>query len=121
MRDKCCTTNHESSESATLLPATQYHYGPLIESPPSHIDTVLTSMTYNGEFLKNFGIKQICRTADMQLYELAMKIMWSDPKRGYNFAMRPGAMHTLSSCLGSIVTIMKGLGLEEHLQAYQIL
>ena len=27
----------ESSESATLLPATQYHYGPLIDSPSSHV------------------------------------------------------------------------------------
>ena len=31
--------------------------------------------------------------------------------------MRPGAMHTLSLCLGSISTITKGLGLEEYLQA----
>ena len=31
--------------------------------------------------------------------------------------MRPGAMHTLSLCLGSIGTIMKGLGLEEYIQA----
>ena len=31
--------------------------------------------------------------------------------------MRPGGMHTLSSFLGSIGTIMKGLGLEEYTQA----
>ena len=31
--------------------------------------------------------------------------------------MRPGAMHTLSLCLGSIGAIMKGLGLEEYIQA----
>ena len=31
--------------------------------------------------------------------------------------MRPGDMHTLFSFLGSIGTIMKGLGLEEYLQA----
>ena len=55
-------------------------------------------------------MKQICLIADMQLYKLAMQIMWSD-------AMRPGAMHTLSLCLGSINTIMKGLGLKEYIQA----
>ena len=46
-----------------------------------------------------------------------MQIMWSDPKRGYNFAIRPGGMHTLSSTLGPIGTIMKELGLEEYIQA----
>ena len=65
----------ESSESATLLPATRYHYGPLTDSPPIHIYTVLTSMTYTEEFLNNLGMKQICLTADMQLYKLAMQIM----------------------------------------------
>ena len=71
----------ESSESATLLPATQYHNGPLIDSPPTHVDTVLTSMTYTEEFLKNLQMKQICLAVDMQLCKLAMQIMWSDPKR----------------------------------------
>ena len=65
----------ESSESATLPPSTQYHYGPLIDSPPTHIDTVLTSMTYTEEFLNNLRMKQICLIADMQLYKLAMQIM----------------------------------------------
>ena len=50
----------ESSESATLLPATQYHNGPLTDIPPAHIATVLTSMTYTEEFLNNLGMKQIC-------------------------------------------------------------
>ena len=66
----------ESSESATLFPATQYNNGPHTDSPPTHIDTVLTSMTYTEKFLNNLGMKQICLTADMQLYELAMQIMW---------------------------------------------
>ena len=57
----------ESSESANLLPATQCHYGPLTDSPLTHIDTVLTSMIYIEEFLNNLGMKQICLTADMQL------------------------------------------------------
>ena len=70
------------SESATLLPATQYHYGPPTDSPPTHIDTVLTSMTYTEEFLKNLGMKPICLTFEIQLYKLAMQIMWSDLKRG---------------------------------------
>ena len=72
----------ESSESATLLPATQCHYGPLTDSPLTYIATVLTSTTYTEEFLKNLGMKQICFTANMQLYKLAMQIMWSYPKRG---------------------------------------
>ena len=107
----------ESSESATLLPATQYHYGPLIDSPPTHIDTVLTSMTYTEEFLKNLEMKQICLAANMQLYKLAIQIMWSDPKSWPNLAMRPGAMHTLSSFLGSMCNIIKESGLEEYLRA----
>ena len=51
----------ESSESATVLPVTQYHYGPLTDSPPPHIDTVLTSMTYTEEFLNNlYATIQTC-------------------------------------------------------------
>ena len=55
----------ESSESATLLPTTQYQYDPLIDSPPTHVDTVLTSMTDTEEFLKNLEMKQIFLAADM--------------------------------------------------------
>ena len=65
----------ESSESATLPPSTEYHYGPLSDSPPTHFDTVLTSMTYTEEFLNNLRMKQICLIADMQPYKLAMQIM----------------------------------------------
>ena len=57
----------ESLESATLLRVTQYHYGPLTDSPPPHIATVLTSTTYTEEFLNNCGMKKICLTADMKL------------------------------------------------------
>ena len=56
-------------------------------------------------------------TVDMKLYKLAMQIMWSYPKSWSNLTMRPGAMHTLSSFLGTIGTIMKGSGLEEYIRA----
>ena len=48
----------------------------------------------------SLGMKQICLTADMRLYKLPMQIMWSDPKRWSNLAMRTGGMCTLSSFLG---------------------
>ena len=46
---------------------------PLTDSPPTYIDTVLKSTTYTDEFLNNMGMKQICLTADMQLYKLAIQ------------------------------------------------
>ena len=50
----------ESSESASLLPSKQYHYGFLIDSPPSPL--ILSRQTlYTEEFLKNLGMKQICK------------------------------------------------------------
>ena len=63
----------EYSKSATLLLATQCHYDPLTDSPPTYIDTVLKSTTYTDEFLNNMGMKQICLTADMQLYKLSIQ------------------------------------------------
>ena len=48
----------ESSESASLLSATQYHYGPLTDSPPSPL-ILSRQALYTEEFLKNLGMKQI--------------------------------------------------------------
>ena len=37
--------------------ATKYIYGPLIDAPPSHPDTILTSLMYIEEFIRSLGQK----------------------------------------------------------------
>ena len=38
--------NKESSRTGVLHPAKMYVFGPLIDAPPSHPDTILTTLTY---------------------------------------------------------------------------
>ena len=43
-------------------------FGPLIDSPPSHPDTVKTTMSYLKETLSSLGMEYIHVSMDMQLY-----------------------------------------------------
>jgi hypothetical protein len=47
--------------------ATKYIYGPLIDAPPSHPDTILTSLMYIEEFIRSLGQKYVYLVADLQL------------------------------------------------------
>ena len=60
-------------------PKTLCIFGPLIDSPPSHPDTVLTTMAYLDRILKSLGMHYVHVTLDMQLYIIACHIKWSDP------------------------------------------
>ena len=55
-------------------PKTITVFGPLIDSPPSHPDTVLTTIVYLDTFLKSFGMEYVHITLDMQLYIMACLI-----------------------------------------------
>ena len=88
-------------------------YGPLIDSPPSHPETVMTTMDYLSCTLKSLGMHYVHLTLDMQLYIVACLIKWNDPTRWKNVILRPEMMHTLMSFLGTIGHNMKGTGAEE--------
>ena len=97
--------------------ATRYIFGPLIDSQPSHPDTVLSSILFIEEFMKVHKQKSIHLVADLQLYKVSLQIKWSDPLRWKNLYIRPGGMHILMSFIGTIGILMKGTGLEEILGA----
>jgi len=109
--------NHLAREKGFISKATKYIYGPLIDAPPSHPDTILTSIMYIEEFIRSMGQKYVYLVADLQLYKVATQIKWSNPTRWKYLIIRPGGMHTLMLFIGCVVILMKGSGLEEILTA----
>ena len=94
-------------------PPTTYMFGPLIDAPPSHPDTVLTTLSYFEKTLTELGMKTSNLSADMQLYIVATLIKWaSHGKRFKSVILRPGGMHALMSFNGCIGNLMKASGLE---------
>ena len=94
-------------------PTTTYMFGPVIDAPPSHPDTVLTTLSYLERTLTELGMKPSNLSADMQLYILATLIKWaSHGNRFKSVILRPGGMHTLMSFNGYIGNLMKASGLE---------
>ena len=94
-------------------PPTTYMFGPLIDAPPSHPDTVLTTLSYFEKTLTELGMKTSNLSADMQLYIVATLIKWaSHGNRFKSVILRPGGMHTLMSFNDCIGNLMKGNGPE---------
>lgn len=92
--------------------ATVYLIGHLIDSPPSHPDTVLTSLIYMKKSLAEQGMAYANLSIDMQLYMVAQQIKWWESERFRDVILRPGAMHIIMSFLRCIGTLMKGTGLD---------
>ena len=97
--------------------ATRFLFGPLIDAPPSHPDTVLTTLLYIEWFMKQHNVNNCHVSADMQLYKVVMQIKRSYPDRWRHLIVRPGGMHVLMSFVGCIGNLMCSSGLEEILNA----
>ncbi|KAJ8332144.1 hypothetical protein SKAU_G00428720 [Synaphobranchus kaupii] len=69
-------------------------FGPLLDSPPAHPDTVLSTIAYLDTLLRQLGMSHSHITFDMQLYMIACLIQWSDAQRWSSVVLRPGMMHT---------------------------
>ena len=108
-------TNLAREMGKTPSAANQFVFGPLIDSPPAHPDTVLTTLIFIEKFMKQHGMSYIHLSADMQLYKVILQIKWSQPTKWSNLIVRPGGMHTLMSFCGCIGVLMNGSGLEELL------
>ena len=52
-------------ESEVLKPASIYMFGPLIDAPTSHPDTILTTLTYMQKSLLDVGMIHIHLSVDM--------------------------------------------------------
>ena len=93
-------------------PATVYLFGPLIDAPPAHQDTALTSRLYMNKSLLDLDMQYANMCVDMQLYMVAQQIKWWDQHKFRDVVLRPGAMHIIMSFLGCIGTLMKSSGLD---------
>ena len=94
-------------------PKTKRAFGPLLDSPPAHPDTVLSTITYLDTSLRRLGMSYSHMTFDMQLYQIACLIKWSDPQQWSSVVLSPGMMHIVMSFIGCIGGLMKSTGLEE--------
>ena len=106
----------EASTSATK-PNTLVEFGPLLDVPPTHPDTVLTTLIYPEKTMKTFGMQYAHLSVDLQLYQISCIVQWSDPYRWKSLVLLPGMMHTLISFLGCIGTVMKASGVDVLLTA----
>ncbi len=59
--------NQLSRTQGVLKPATTYMFGPLIDAPPSHPDTILTTLTCMQRSLVDMGMKYVHLSIDMLL------------------------------------------------------
>ena len=107
--------NHLARNQGTLKPANGYMFGPLIDAPPSHPDTILTTLLYMQRSLVDMGMVHIHLSMDMQLYEVAKQVCWHDPVQFSNVIAHPGGMHIMQSFISSIAKLMKGSGLETYM------
>ena len=98
-------------------PKTKAMYLPLIDMTPSDPDTILTSLRQAQEITTTCGQEFVVFTGDLQLYKVAVNILWAYPDQFGNVIMRLGGMHTLMSFVGSIGTLMGGSGLFELLES----
>ncbi len=97
--------------------ATNYIFGPLIDSQTSHPDTVLTALNLIEKFVQTHGKMYPHVVADLHLCKFPLQIKWSNPMRWNRLIIRHGGMHTLMSFIGCVGNLMKGTGLEEILNS----
>jgi len=62
-------------------PKTLVVFGPMIDSPPAHLDTVITTLVNLVRALNSFGMQYTHITVDLQLYQTACLVQWNDPLR----------------------------------------
>ena len=89
-------------------------FGPLIDAPPSHPDTILTTLIYMQKSLADMGMKHIHLTMDKQLFAVIKQVCWNQPSLFQNVIVRPGCMHIIQSFRGKL---KKSSGLEVYVAA----
>lgn len=109
--------NQLARSTGILKSASIYMFGPLIDAPPSHPDTILTTLTYMQRTLNDMGMMYAHVSIDMQLFAVSKQVCWSKPHSLQNIICHPGGMHIMQSFIGCIAKLMKGSGLEVYVAA----
>jgi len=100
-----------------LKPASIYMFGPLIDAPPAHPDTILPTLTYMQKSLTDMGMEKVHLCMDMQLFAVTKQICWYQSLQFNNVIVHPGGMHFIQSFVGCIGKLMKDSGLESYVAA----
>ena len=87
-------------------------FGPLLDAPPAHPDTVMTTLVYLEKTSKTFLMQYAHISVDLQLHQISCIVQWGDPYRWKYLVLHPGIMHTLMSFIGCIGTLMKASGVD---------
>ena len=58
--------DRQETSTSTKKPKTLVVFGPLLDSPPAHPDTVLTTLVYLEKTLKTFGMQYAHLSVDLQ-------------------------------------------------------
>ena len=92
-------------------------YMPLIGMTPSDPDTIMTALRQAQQITSYRGQDYVMFTADLQLYRVAVNILWFYPEQFDNLVLRLGGIHTEMSFIGSIDSLMTERGLFELLES----
>ena len=87
----------QEASTSTKKPKTLVVFGPLLDAPPAHPDTVMTTLVYLENTSKTFGIQYAHISVDLQLYQISCLVQWSDPYRWKSLVLHPGIMHNVVS------------------------
>ena len=104
-------------QGQTVKSKTRSDYLPLIDMKPSDPDTIMTALTTSKVLTTQYGQEYTIFTGDLQLYRVAVNIVWAIPEQFDSVVLRLGGMHLLMSFVGSVGTLMGNSGLEELLES----
>ena len=108
--------NHRLARSKDVLKAASiYMPGPMIDAPPSHPDTIITTLTYLQRSLEDMGMTHVHISIDIQLFDVTKKVCWYQPVKFQNIIVYPGGMHVIQFFIGCIAKLMKGSAFEVYL------
>ncbi len=105
-------SKEDRAENHPSLSWTLVVFGPLLDSPPSHPGTVLTTMGNLLQGLQSFVMKYAHISMNMQLYAIVSQIKRCDMDKWKEMILHTGKMHTLMSFRGCIIVLMKASGFE---------
>ena len=87
--------DRKEASTSTKKPKTLVVFGPLLDAPPAHPDTVMTTLIYLENTLKTFGMQYAHVSVELQFYQIPL------PLEIYGAASRDDAYANVVSCVRS--------------------
>ena len=109
--------NKTAREKGKLYAPSLFMLGHLLDSPPSHPDTIITCMDYMKQNMEDMDMEYVHISCDMQLYIPTVHIRWHNFMKYQNVIPHPGGMHIIMSYVSGIGKLMEGSGLDVYVGA----